>query len=497
MEYNQTDKIPLATEDCDDARKGNIALLSLPTKEIDTSSMGAALHSSKFNREAIFPKIFKNSKKYEYNQVAASNQTIKGNDGGDYSSKPSLDGKIIDSASLPTSSTKQPSIRWSHVKEQFQIIFLMGLPYFQESPQARWLVVSLLFFLLLNNCLYIFYSFVTRDFWSALANQNAPEFYSIMVLYFATLLLLMAPINAWYTYQREQLVLHWRSWLTRRTLQLYTNHHVYYRMEMERHQMVDSNDAEGWNRMWIDNPDQRITEDVKAFTDLSIQLCFELCDNIIQVGSFSAILWTIDSKLLGIAMIYAMGGTIVATVLGHPLIQLNVEHLRREADLRYSLVRFREHAEGIAFYLTAAILERDGIAKRLEQVVTNQYSINLMNRTLNLFTYAYGLSLDIMPVIIVVRLHIAYIEETTHLISLFNLFGGSTGSSVLRREDRAGSHQSIHGFLCYSRHQLISRCILFRLSFCVCSKCRTIESILSGHGTCRYHQANILVALRT
>jgi vitamin B12/bleomycin/antimicrobial peptide transport system ATP-binding/permease protein len=366
---------------------------------------------------------FHNSEQHQYTPVAVLKHANKGadsmlyeNDDDNRTSKSPNENKDITSASLPAPSTEQTSIQWSHVKEQLQLIFRMGLPYFQESPQARWLVVSILFFMILNNGVSILFSFVNRDFWSALANQNAPHFYTVMVLYFVAMLLLMAPINAWNTYQREQLVLHWRYWLTQRTLQLYTNHQVYYNMEMERHQMADNNDTEdSWERTWMDNPDQRITEDVNVFTDLSISLCFELVDSIIQVGSFSAILWNIDPKLLGMAWIYALGGTIVATMLGHPLVQLNVEHLRREADLRFSLVRFREHAEAVAFYLRAALLEHDNIARRLQQVVTNQYRINLINRTLNLFTYTYSLSLDILPVLLVVRFFDANSKKKTNL----------------------------------------------------------------------------------
>jgi hypothetical protein len=408
------DTLVAVTNEVCESNKGNIGQSSPLIDKQDASLFEGSHDKSNTKRVTILqrivgiPKILPTAiatpSNQQYTPVAESADGLIRDEEPSKSESPGEDNR---SASFHKSSPekKRPSIHWSHVKEQLRLIIRIGLPYFQESSSARWLVASLLFFLLLNNGMYIFFSFVNRDFWSALANQNAHQFYKVMVLYFATLLLLMAPINAWYNYQRDQLVLHWRSWLTQRTLELYTTHQVYFHMEQERNQswIHDDTTDRDWNRTWIDNPDQRITEDVKAFTDLSIALCFEFFDSVIQVGSFSAILWTIDPQLLGLALLYAVGGTMITTLLGHPLIQLNVEHLRREADLRYSLIRFREHAEAIAFYLSAAIFEHHSISKRLHNVVTNQYRINLINRTLNLFTYAYSLSLDILPVIIVVR----------------------------------------------------------------------------------------------
>jgi ABC transporter transmembrane region 2 len=309
----------------------------------------------------------------------------------------------------PPGPRQRPSINWSHVREQFQLIFRMGLPYLYESKQSRWLVAGLVVLMILNNLIFILFSYINRDFWSTLAEQNAKKFYVVMIYYFA-ILLILAPINALYSYQRDQLALHWRAWLTKRTIQLYTTNQVYYNIEVGRKKEIKTMDGQDgtivdryMNRNVIDNPDQRIAEDVQAFTALSIDLCFDLFGSIIQIFSFSAILWTIYPQLLLIAFAYAFAGTIVTTILGHPLIHLNVEHLRREADLRYSLVRFRENAEAIAFYLRAAIIEHDFISGSLNHVVSNQYRINVINRTMNLFTYAYSLSLDILPVIIVVR----------------------------------------------------------------------------------------------
>ena len=313
------------------------------------------------------------------------------------------------SSSSISRNEKRQSIHWSHVYEQCKSMFRIALPYFCESKQSRWLVASLFFFMALDNGTSIVFSYVNRDLWNALSEQDVTKFYTNLVYYIATLLI-MAPIGAMYIYSQSQFALHWRAWLTTRTIQLYTANQVYYNIEIGRTKEVQTDGTNDTgigsliNRKLIDNPDQRITEDVQAFTKLSIDLCFELFGSLIQLFSFSAILWSIYPQLLWFAFVYAFAATVITMWLGHPLIQLNVEHLRREADFRYSLVRFRENAEAIAFYLCGAFLEQNVLASRLKHVVTNQYRINLITRTLYLFTFSFNLTRAFLPVVIVVRL---------------------------------------------------------------------------------------------
>ena len=345
---------------------------------------------------------------------------------------------------------KRQRIHWSHVREQISCLFRMGYPYFYESRQAKILVVKLIFFLLLDNGVNILYSYVNRDFWNALSAKDAEKF-SVTLLYFVLTLLVMAPIDAMYSFQQNQLQLHWRAWLTTRTIHLYTTHPVFYTLEMQRCQKDVANhhdttattttftnpndnddnddDEDDWSdaepgantatthttlpknastnvdrtRGLIDNPDQRISEDVAEFTQISISICFELASNMIRLCSFSIILFGIYPQLLYIAFLYALSATVITTVVFHPMVQLNVDHLKYEANLRYALVRFRENVEAIAFYKSANI-EQQYIISQLMNVVNNQYSMNILTRLYNLFTYTYNLTRAIVPVVIVVRI---------------------------------------------------------------------------------------------
>jgi putative ATP-binding cassette transporter len=144
------------------------------------------------------------------------------------------------------------------------------------------------------------------------------------------------PIYAFYYDMRDLFANHWRRWLTGHFLDGYLKRRKYYELGC---------DGE------IDNPDQRISEDINTFTGRSIHFLLMFLGSIMQLVAFSAVLWSISHLLVGVLAVYALVGTVVALwVFGTPLIHLNFWQLRREADFRFSLMRLRENAESIAFY---------------------------------------------------------------------------------------------------------------------------------------------------
>jgi vitamin B12/bleomycin/antimicrobial peptide transport system ATP-binding/permease protein len=260
----------------------------------------------------------------------------------------------------------------------------MAIPYYKESAQGRWLLAGLLGLTLLNSGVSVAFSYLGKDFWNALSAKDAAEFYSILQKYLAALLV-GAPVVTLYRYQREQLAVHWREWMTARTFDLYTSRRVYYNL-----QQVSS----------IDNPDQRITEDVNSFTAFSLQLVITIITSIIDLISFSTILWSIYPTLFGAILLYALAGTVITTLLGKTLVGLNFQQLSKEADLRYSLVRLRENAESIAFY-GGEDLEGQAVEARVERVMDNRRLINKAQRNLEFFTTSYRYLVQILPVAVV------------------------------------------------------------------------------------------------
>lgn len=158
---------------------------------------------------------------------------------------------------LPTYQDQQKPA-WN---KQFLAFRIMSAPYFRESRSSRCLLAGITVLAFLNSAVRVLFSYLVRDFWSALSDKDVDEFYHILVKFLAALICL-APINVIYSYQRQRLAIYWREWMTKRTLQLYYSNRVYYKLER-------NPDNEG-NDIRMDNPDQRIAEDVRSFTVFSL-----------------------------------------------------------------------------------------------------------------------------------------------------------------------------------------------------------------------------------
>ncbi|MEQ9552944.1 MAG: SbmA/BacA-like family transporter [Coleofasciculus sp. G3-WIS-01] len=171
---------------------------------------------------------------------------------------------------------------------------------------------------------------------SALSAQDEARFWQTVII-FIGVLVIYAPLLAGYTYLRDRLSLQWRKWLTHRFVDNYFRDRAYYNLHI--------------GKTEIDNPDQRIAEDVRSFTQESLTFLLVLVESVLSVIAFCSVLWGISKPLVFFLVLYALIGTLVTTVVfGKPLVRLNFEQLKREANLRFSLVRIRENAEAIAFY---------------------------------------------------------------------------------------------------------------------------------------------------
>jgi ABC-type uncharacterized transport system fused permease/ATPase subunit len=146
----------------------------------------------------------------------------------------------------------------------------------------------------------------------------------------------------------------------------------------------------------LDNPDQRIAEDVRAFTRSSLSFGLTIMRSIIDLLSFAAILYSIYPLLFAVIVVYASVGTAATVYLGKQLVALNYKVLQREADLRFALVRVRENAESIAFY-GGEQLERELVDRRLGDLVETRRDILRTERNLDFFTTAYQFLIQILP----------------------------------------------------------------------------------------------------
>lgn len=221
---------------------------------------------------------------------------------------------------------------------------------------------------------------------SALSTQDEARFWQT-VLVFAGTLVIYAPLYAGYVYLRDRLGLQWRRWLTNHFIERYFENRAYYNL--------NDSDAN------IDNPDQRIAEDIKSFTQDSLRLLLAVVDSLLAVGAFSGVLWGISKPLILFLVFYALVGTLMAVgVFGKPLVRLNFEQLKKEADFRFSLVRVRENAEAIAFY-HGEQRESDQIKDRFVEAFDNFRRLIFWELNLNILTNAYEFIPFILPAIVV------------------------------------------------------------------------------------------------
>mmetsp|Transcript_3900 Transcript_3900/g.9418 ORF Transcript_3900/g.9418 Transcript_3900/m.9418 type:complete len:808 (-) Transcript_3900:48-2471(-) len=279
---------------------------------------------------------------------------------------------------------QQQQLDWKKISNQSKLFWNMAYPYFEESKAGRWLFAGMIGLTLCNSGVSVGFSYIGKDFWNALSSKNTVEFYNVLGKYLGALLV-GAPIVTLYKFQRERLAVHWREWMTTRTLQLYEENRVYYAIERGGE---------------VDNPDQRICEDVQSFTSFSLQLFLTIVSTIIDLVSFSLILYSIYPQLFIAIVAYASFGTVTTTWLGKDLVRLNYDQLTREANFRFSLVRWRENAESIAFY-TGEDLEGKVVGERLQSVVGNTRELIVTQRNLEFFTNGYRFLIQLLPVTVV------------------------------------------------------------------------------------------------
>ena len=224
-------------------------------------------------------------------------------------------------------------------------------------------MIGLFLLLLAFNGLNVVNSYVGRDFMTAIADRKRGQ-YAFYAACYAGVFLVSAVISAFNRFAEERLRLLWREWTTRRLIDRYLTNHAYYRL---------TEIAE------IDNPDQRMTDDVKAFTQTALAFFLLMLGATITSISFLGVLWSITPWLVLVAILYAAAGTGLAILLGRPLVRLNNYQLQKEADLRYALIQTREKAEPIAVAGAEADVE-SRLHARLGAVVRNQRTIIRVTR---------------------------------------------------------------------------------------------------------------------
>jgi vitamin B12/bleomycin/antimicrobial peptide transport system ATP-binding/permease protein len=238
-----------------------------------------------------------------------------------------------------------------------------------------------------------------RSFYNALAGFDSQMLFT-QLGYFCVLVAFAISMSAYGLYLSQMLQIRWRRWLTGRYLENWLNDGAYYQLELT-------------NK--TDNPDQRIAEDLQQFTAYALSLSIGLISSFVSLISFLVVLWGLSGPadvalgkwttlhipgyLVWTALFYAGIGTFLTVKIGRPLVRLNYARQRFEADLRFSLVRFRENAESVALY-GGEPAELRLFKERFGNVFENFCQLMKRQRCLNCFTLGYAQVAMIFPVIV-------------------------------------------------------------------------------------------------
>src|SRR5947199_2580554 len=271
------------------------------------------------------------------------------------------------------------------------------------TSEDRWAARGLLLGVVLLTLAMVYLTVLLNQwnnaFYRALQDNNIDAFRGQLcrVTWLITIVIFLA---VYQVYLNQMLEIRWRRWLTDRYLRAWLTNGAYYRMQLQATE--------------TDNPDQRIAEDVQLLAAHTLGLVTGGRRATVTLVTFVAILWGLSGSLIvpvgefsirlpgymvWVAVLYAILGTWVTDWLGRPLVRLNFDRQRYEADFRFSLVRFRENTEGVALYRGEAD-EFRGFRERFEDVVRNWWGIMLRQKRMTYFTSGYGLGAWIVPSIV-------------------------------------------------------------------------------------------------
>jgi putative ATP-binding cassette transporter len=238
-----------------------------------------------------------------------------------------------------------------------------------------------------------------RSIFDALQDREMTPF-TAAVASFLGLALVFVLVSTYRIYVRQSLEIRWREWLTNHYLKQWYRSQAYIHMEL--------------HRRVTDNPDQRISEDVRDYVASALGLSLSLLAAVATLLSFAGILWRLSGEwsfdvaggqlhVPGLMMWVALGYAIVATWfthrVGRRLVPIQFDRQRFEADFRFGLVRFRENVEAIAL-ARGEEAERLGALGRFRHVVGNWWQLIRAERNVTLLTGGIGQVNSLVPLLV-------------------------------------------------------------------------------------------------
>jgi len=282
-------------------------------------------------------------------------------------------------------------------KRFLSTLWALTRPYWVSEKRGTGLVLlaTVVGLALMGVWLEVLFNTWNREFYNTFESKDQAEFFRQLGMF--TILAVLYIVNGVYRqYFQQMLMIEWRTWMTERYLADWLKDRAYYRL-----QLLDKG---------TDNPDQRIADDLNIFVDLTLSLALGLLSAVVTLVSFVGILWSISgaATLLGVeipgymvwvALVYAVAGTWIAHLIGRPLIAIGFDQQRYEANFRFSLVRLRENAEGVALY-RGEPGELVNFRGRFADVISIWWTKMLKQKQLGWFQSFYGQLAIIFPFVV-------------------------------------------------------------------------------------------------
>src|SRR3954466_3176050 len=289
----------------------------------------------------------------------------------------------------------------NNIRSTLAAVWRIAAPYFSSDDKwaGRGLLAAVVVMELAAVFLTVLFNRWNNVFYNALQDRNQAVF-TYQIGYFCVLATFWVALKVYQLYLNQWLQIRWRRWMTARYLSGWLHHSNHYRMQL-------SGDA-------ADNPDQRIAEDTQRFVEQTLTLGIGLLISVVTLACCVVILGGLSNEaplhlfgndiaipgyLVWGAIIYALLGTVLTHLIGWPLVGLNFQQQRYEADFRFNLVRARENSEQIAL-LHGDNTERERNLERFGRVASNCSAILHRRRNVTAFPGSYAQAAVVFPYIL-------------------------------------------------------------------------------------------------
>ena len=314
--------------------------------------------------------------------------------------------------------------RFNLTRQFFRDVWYLTKSYWQseEKKKAFFLLGCIIALTLGVVYMLVLLNQWNNSFYSALQNYDAKKIFDELI-HFSWLAAIYILLAVYSYYLQQTLILNWRRWLTTRFIDIWLQNKTYYNLQMF------GKDT--------DNPDQRISEDVRQFVEMTLSFGIGILKAFCTFASFVVILynlsgslsftfmgktWTINGYMLWASLLYSVIGTYITHIVGRKLVKINFIQQKYEADFRFSMIRLRESAESVAFYRGEA-QEGSVFKQRFKMLLDNFWKLVNKQKQLVFLNSGYSQIAIIFPFVVVMNRYLTKEVTLGGLMQVASAFG--------------------------------------------------------------------------